>query len=409
MVTSIITIAWPFLAFAAAGDAVLPDSNQDSGIKQEIDALNSTVKEKEGHVQELDGMIKKYKSKIAEQEKAVATLQNQVALLENRIGEKQLGVARAKEQVTIANLQIQELGKKIVWQEGVIARREESLGEYIRQMEQADAVTLLDIILARSSLSEFFTRMEELKTIERELADATKSIKESKIELEKEKQDVEKQRADLQTRKQELEKEQQALERDRAAKTSLVSLTQSKEEEFQRIVYELRQEQQTVGDDIQNIRDQLKEKLNSLDDALARGDILLNWPCPVLRGISAHFHDRTYPFRKFFEHPGVDVPTGVGTPVRAAAGGYVAWNKRGTQYGNYLMIVHPGGIATVYAHLSRFVAKADTYVERGEIIGYSGGQPGQPGAGLSTGPHVHFEVRQNGIPVDPENYLPSAD
>ncbi|MBU1630090.1 M23 family metallopeptidase, partial [Patescibacteria group bacterium] len=90
-----------------------------------------------------------------------------------------------------------------------------------------------------------------------------------------------------------------------------------------------------------------------------------------------------------------------------AAGGYVAWNKTGRMYGNYTMIVHPGGIATIYAHLSKFIAKPDTYVERGDVIGLSGGRPGDPGAGLSTGPHLHFEVRQDGIPVNAENFLPS--
>jgi murein DD-endopeptidase MepM/ murein hydrolase activator NlpD len=125
--------------------------------------------------------------------------------------------------------------------------------------------------------------------------------------------------------------------------------------------------------------------------------------------VSAYFHDKTYPFRKLFEHPGVDLPTPVGTPVKAAAGGYVAFNRTGKQYGNYVMIVHPGGVATLYAHLSRFSVKPDTYIERGEVVGLSGGRPGDQGAGLSTGPHLHFEMRQDGIPVDPLPYLPSLD
>ena len=132
---------------------------------------------------------------------------------------------------------------------------------------------------------------------------------------------------------------------------------------------------------------------------------MLNWPVDPSRGITATFHDPTYPFKNLFQHPGVDVRASVGTTVKSAAGGYVAWNKTGRMYGNYLMVVHPGNIATVYAHLSRFIAKPDTYVERGDALGLSGGMPGQPGAGLSTGPHLHFETRVFGIPVNPRAFL----
>jgi len=402
-------LGMPLFCVLAAADQTASDNTGDTSLKQEIDTLNGQVKNKESHVNELDSTIAKYKQKIAENESAVASLTNQVALLDNRIKEKQLDVERTKEEINIANLQIQSLAHQIELQEATIKRREDSLAEYVRQLQEADSVSVLDVFIARPSLSQFFTRLEEMKRIESDLTDATHSIKESKNQLEITKQDQEKRRTDLENQKKILEQEQLALETDKSAKISLVSLTQSRESEFQRVIYELRAEQQSVSDEISSLRDALKDKLDSVDVALARGDILLNWPIPVLKGISAHFHDPSYPFRRFFEHPGVDIPTDVGTPIHAAAGGYVAWNKVGKQYGNYVMLIHPGGIATVYGHLSRFVAKADTYVERGEIIGYSGGMPGTAGAGLSTGPHVHFEVRQNGIPVNPENFLPGID
>ncbi|HEU0051115.1 MAG TPA: peptidoglycan DD-metalloendopeptidase family protein [Patescibacteria group bacterium] len=408
-----ITAVWmlftPVVSYADDSTILNTVDTGTAGLKDEVDSLNSQLKQKESRVNELDATISQYKQKIAQNESAVASLQNEVGLLDNRIQEKQLATEKTREQMTIASLRIDSLNKQIEIQQATIARREDAIAEYVRQIEEADSVSLLDVFLARPSISQFFARLEELKQIEQDLTDATRQIKENQAQLEAEKKDLEQQQKDLQIRKQELEKEQTDLEQDRSAKVSLVSVTQNKEEEFQRIVYELRQEQQSMSDDISNLKDSVKDKLDSVDDALARGDVLLDWPIPVRQGISARFHDPDYPFRRFFEHPGIDLPTPVGTPIRAAAGGYVAWNKTGKQYGNYVMVIHPGGIATVYGHLSRFAAKADTYVERGDIIGYSGGQPGMPGAGLSTGPHVHFEVRQNGIPVNPENFLTSLD
>ena len=69
------------------------------------------------------------------------------------------------------------------------------------------------------------------------------------------------------------------------------------------------------------------------------------------------------------------------------------------------MIIPSGGVATLYAHLSRIDVKPDQFVSRGQTIGATGGMPGTKGAGLSTGPHLHFETRKDGVPVDPMRYL----
>lgn len=376
-------------------------------LKTQIDTLNLQVKSKRGKVKELDSLIGSYKDKISKQEEQQASLQNEVLLLDNRIVKKSLDIERAKTETEALALEIDALTAQIGTQDARITNQKDIASELIRRIRSMDDVTPLEILLTKRSLSVFFDRLNELKRLQDDLMDSLGQVKSAKQALETVKKERDEKRLALIDEKKQLQKEELALESEKNSKLSLANETKSKQDEFERILSELREQQQATADEIASVESRLKEKINSIDEALARGDVLLNWPISTASGITAKFHDPSYPFRHLFEHPGEDIRTSVGTPVKAAAGGYVAWNRVGRMYGNYTMIVHPGNIATVYAHLSRFLAKPDTYVERGTVIGLSGGRPGDQGAGLSTGAHLHFEVRQNGIPVNPENFLPS--
>ncbi|MBU1349020.1 peptidoglycan DD-metalloendopeptidase family protein [Patescibacteria group bacterium] len=390
-------------------DVPRADAATNSGVKQQVEELNSEVKQKQDRIKELGSLIAGYRSRITEQESKQTTLENEILLLDNRAREKELGIQRSKTEIELLTLEIQELEKVIATHERRIEKQRSLIAEFLRRVNQADEVSTLDVFLTKPSLSSFFDRIEELKRLESDLGESITDLKDVRESLDETRTARDDRRETMIERQKTLQKEQLGLEAERNFKISLMAATQQSQEEFERIMYELRQQQQSTSDDIAELQERLKSTLDTIDEALARGDVLLNFPLDASNGltITSPFHDPDYPFRKLFEHPGTDFRASVGTPVKAAAGGYVAWNKTGRMYGNYTMIVHPGGFATVYAHLSRFMAKPDTYVERGQVIGLSGGMPGQAGAGLSTGPHLHFEVRQGGIPVDAENFLPS--
>jgi murein DD-endopeptidase MepM/ murein hydrolase activator NlpD len=94
-------------------------------------------------------------------------------------------------------------------------------------------------------------------------------------------------------------------------------------------------------------------------------------------------------------HKGMDFRAGYGTPILAATDGRVARAGWAGGYGKQVRLAHAGGLTTSYSHMSRIIAEPGTYVKQGQLIGYVGS------TGLSTGPHLHYELHRDGIPINP--------
>ena len=136
---------------------------------------------------------------------------------------------------------------------------------------------------------------------------------------------------------------------------------------------------------------QQAKALGSAPGALAR---------PVPGAISSGFGPRVHPIHGYtLMHNGVDMNGGSGQTIVAASSGTIIFAGVKGGYGNTIMVDHGGGMVTLYAHQSEFAVSAGQSVKRGQTIGYVGS------TGVSTGPHLHFEVRINGNPVDPAKYL----
>ncbi|MFV1963547.1 MAG: M23 family metallopeptidase, partial [Acidimicrobiia bacterium] len=121
---------------------------------------------------------------------------------------------------------------------------------------------------------------------------------------------------------------------------------------------------------------------------------------PVPGVIESGFGPRVHPITgKTRMHTGLDMHGDAGTPILAAEDGKVIFSGIKGGYGKAIMIDHGGGMVTLYAHQSKLLVKEGQRVVAGDVIGLIGS------TGLSTGPHLHFEVRINGDPVDGEKYL----
>lgn len=117
---------------------------------------------------------------------------------------------------------------------------------------------------------------------------------------------------------------------------------------------------------------------------------------PVAARVSSGFGWRVHPVLRFRRlHKGMDFAAPYGSPIRAATDGVVGFAGRNGGYGNFVKLVHGGGLATGYGHMSRISVSAGERVRRGEVIGYVGS------TGLSTGPHLHYELWRNGAPINP--------
>ena len=121
---------------------------------------------------------------------------------------------------------------------------------------------------------------------------------------------------------------------------------------------------------------------------------------PTEGHLSSTFGYRVSPFTgQSVLHAGIDIANRIGTPVVAPAKGTVSFVGKQNAYGNCITINHGNSITTRYAHLQQYVVKEGQVVNRGELIGYMGN------TGRSTGPHLHYEVRVSGVPVNPMRYI----
>lgn len=368
------------LVTVLAGSTVLAVSPQRAAaseleeLQQELQRLQqemedilkrlSTTKKQEGQVL---SDLAKIESQLEKTRAQLRRLENDLSYLQSLIRRAEIELADAEER---------------------LAERQDYLGRRVRAVYEAGTVGYLQVLLGSTSFSDFLNRFDLLRQL-------VSKDRELMVAVQEERQQVEDRKLDLE------QKRLQALSlRDKAsAQKASIEYQQSVKERYLAKVREDRELYERSLDELEETSRQLEQEIRRLAPWGTRPKSLA-WPTTVRR-ITSYFGPRFHPIlRTYRQHTGIDIGAGMGARVTSAEWGIVRSAGVLGGYGNCIMVDHGGGIWTLYAHLSSIKVSVGQTVARGELIGLVGS------TGLSTGPHLHFEVRDNGTPVNPLNWLP---
>jgi murein DD-endopeptidase MepM/ murein hydrolase activator NlpD len=393
--------------FCIIGILIFPIFFARAQTQEDIDQLNQQIEAKKQYIQNLNSKAEQYKKNITEKQKELVTLKNQTSILENQIAKNKIDIEATDAELQKTKLEIRNTEIQVVLKEEEIAKKKVALSALLREFFLQDQENFVEIVFGYKSIAEFFQQVEYLKNLQNSIHGTLEQLKVLKQVLENKKIELDNKKQNLAKLADELEQQKISLSDELNYKDYLLKQTKASEQKFNDLYWAAKQEQNKANVEIYNLEKQARAAMDKLKQTRPElKDSALIWPIDSRR-ITAYFHDSTYPFRNIFEHPAVDIRASQGTSIKAAADGYVIKARDAGMGYSYIALIHADGLSTVYGHVSKIFVKEDDYVSKGEAIGLSGGMPGTPGAGwLSTGPHLHFEVRANGIPVDPLDYLP---
>lgn len=402
-IVKLMVMAVIFVSTFSGGVFVLAETTNT----EDIQALNKEIAARKEKIAELEKTIAEYNKQITVKQTEARSLKNQLGILDTSVAKLNADIDLTKEKIYQTELEIQQLTLSIDDKNHVMTKQKKIVNQMVKQIYEGDQKNFFEIMLTYDNFSDFYNELKQTEDVYVDLGKSVKMLRLAKEDLEGKKTLVESKRASLAGLKVQLEGKKNSLNQQIGAKENLLASTKSSEVRYQTLLSSLKKQYQAIESEVRTYEERVRKKLEDQDKIKTTGSVALSWPVPS-HYITSYFHDPDYPYRNVFEHSAIDLRASQGTPVKAAASGYVGRSRRCTVSScyAYVLLIHTGTISTVYGHLSQIIVEDDQFVNRGDIIGYSGGKPGTVGAGpFVTGAHLHFEVRQNGLPSNPLSYL----
>jgi murein DD-endopeptidase MepM/ murein hydrolase activator NlpD len=362
--------------------------------------------------------LKQQQQFLDQQKKAVQQERDRVQKLENN-AQTQLKGTRKHIQATTAQIQTTEA--KIQTASQSLKKLESALSESEKTYwkSQSAAVSRLRflqrqqgsygwaVLLQSQGLNDFLDRRYQLKRVYARDRTLLSNLKSDADRLNRQREQVERQRNEIDLLKQELMAQKAQYEQQADYQKQVVERLKSDKRALEAAQAQLEKDSKGISSLIQKKVAEMQRRLaEEARERAKRGEpvaIVLGtgqFTLPSVGEITSSFGWRTHPilgYQKF--HSGMDFGADYGSPIMAADRGVVVFAGWYGGYGNTIIIDHGGGMTTLYAHSEELYVAEGQSVQRGQAIAAVGS------TGLSTGPHLHFEVRRDGEPIDPAEFL----
>lgn len=381
LLTGVVLCGTP--AFIMAEDEDL--TNQLNSIQQQVNQQNAIKSDAETVIGSVSEQLRQIEGQLRQATTELNTITEQRVAVENDI--------------TLNERQLAEAQKRLEGREAVFYKR-------VRDIYINGRLSYLDVVIGSKDFSDFANRLEVLKRIIDSDINLISEIKKERAQIEAQKKKLEEDRAKLV----ELEKaalaKQAEIEQKKAERNVVLQKAQNDRAVAMQAIEELNASSAQISA-------MLKERQAARAAAAAaaaqsagqgssytwvQGTGQLGWP--VSGEITSPYGYRVHPiWGTTIYHSGIDIGVDEGTPVHAADSGVIVWSGWMGGYGYAVVIDHGNGLSTLYGHNSELAVDEGQSVSKGQVVAYAGS------TGNSTGPHVHFEVRENGDPVDPMGYL----
>ena len=362
--------------------------------KQDIQNIKDDLSDIQAQKKEVQAKLAEIRDDLSQAKAQVELIQSQVVLTEEEINTSQALLDRYDLQIAEKEADIQRLE----------AQEEAQYQEFYRQvrwMEETGGTSYLSILFEASSLAEMLDSAMIITDIMDYSNRIIDQLNATQAQLGAARDELAAGRAAQAEVQQDLEVRKAELEDQRAQAQTLLSQIAASESEYAAEAKKLADSEAQINKELKEAERKYAAQLAALEAQqnanMTCGDWY--WPLPGRYKISSLFGSRPDPFTgKRDNHTGTDIPAPGGTPIYAAKTGIVTTvnkNKNASSYGYYCIISHGSGYATLYAHQNQVpIVQEGHAVQKGQVIGYVGS------TGRSTGNHLHFELRVNGVRND---------